>query len=647
MYRSFFVAVILLHLTTPSLERRVPYGPTVDPGVFVITQVRTCRGGQGYCILGHSCEIDKDFLPDDLGGHCKGLEKAFYPSANFICCRENPANAVGRPTTSTTTSPTTTTASPPPTTSLVTEIVMQTEQVTELVTLIEEITDVQMVTEVTKRKEEESAEERTVVETEVGTNLGVRPTVEAEVLRPGLVIDGPSLVEEILIESGGGGDGDDDDDDTRGAIVMDMVLDGDDMDVQVSKENGADADCDGKDTCLRKSAQPKKALRREEDDQDIADMAASGVIKTTKIDFEPERDELFAAVSEKRKRIQAMEERPKISSFRGPQKSNKVDLESQNAGVDQQRKKAGNVRAKVSEDTCGQLGGRSVLEAFGRAADGLLPDLVANWVTGHPTHKMASEYIGGGAVTSTVIYCWMAAVVSVWEDGRTEFLCTGSLVKKDLIVTSASCANYIRDHMAIEFHVILGDSNLNIDLPFGVQSIAVSSAVPHDDFSGEEGNDIGLIRMKEPAQMTKTVCLLCLPRAESGETNGNCTAVSYGTKVLRIEEDGRFRASAITDDSVGILRTSEYPAVDSELCGDGVGENLLCYGEEGFDQEEDCKVALDVGSPVVCSNGSEERHELTGLLTSDDVCARDKKPRPVTKVASHLDWIQEEYEHLW
>ena len=95
--------------------------------------------------------------------------------------------------------------------------------------------------------------------------------------------------------------------------------------------------------------------------------------------------------------------------------------------------------------------------------------------------------------------------------------------------------------MAIEFHVILGDSNLNIDLPFGVQSIAVSSAVPHDDFSGEEGNDIGLIRMKEPAEMTKTVCLLCLPRAESGETNGNCTAVSYGTKVLRIEEDGRFR----------------------------------------------------------------------------------------------------------
>ena len=96
----------------------------------------------------------------------------------------------------------------------------------------------------------------------------------------------------------------------------------------------------------------------------------------------------------------------------------------------------------MNEDSCGQLGGRSVFEAFGRAAEGLLPDLVANWVTGHPSHKMASEYIGGGAVTSTVIYCWMAAVVRVLDGGdKIEFLCTGSLVRKDLVVTSASCAN--------------------------------------------------------------------------------------------------------------------------------------------------------------------------------------------------------------
>ena len=59
------------------------------------------------------------------------------------------------------------------------------------------------------------------------------------------------------------------------------------------------------------------------------------------------------------------------------------------------------------------------------------------------------------------------------------------------------------------------------------------------------------------------------------------------------------------------------------------------------------QVALDVGSPVVCSYGGEERHELTGMLTMGDVCARNKRPRPVTKVLSHLDWIEEEYARLW
>ena len=60
-------------------------------GVFVITHISSCRNGAGYCILGFSCEVDKDFVKDDLGGHCTGLGEAFNPRASFVCCRENPA----------------------------------------------------------------------------------------------------------------------------------------------------------------------------------------------------------------------------------------------------------------------------------------------------------------------------------------------------------------------------------------------------------------------------------------------------------------------------------------------------------------------------------------------------------------------------
>ena len=71
-------------------EKHQNFGVISFSGVFVITHVDTCRGGAGYCILGFTCEIDKDFVADDLGGHCDGLVAAFNPKANFVCCKQNP-----------------------------------------------------------------------------------------------------------------------------------------------------------------------------------------------------------------------------------------------------------------------------------------------------------------------------------------------------------------------------------------------------------------------------------------------------------------------------------------------------------------------------------------------------------------------------
>ena len=44
--------------------------------------------------------------------------------------------------------------------------------------------------------------------------------------------------------------------------------------------------------------------------------------------------------------------------------------------------------------------------------------------------------ISGGRVTSTVLYCWVAAIVT--RDTE-EFVCTGTLVAEDLVITSGSC----------------------------------------------------------------------------------------------------------------------------------------------------------------------------------------------------------------
>ena len=92
---------------------------------------------------------------------------------------------------------------------------------------------------------------------------------------------------------------------------------------------------------------------------------------------------------------------------------------------------------------CGVKGGKSVLEAYGKKASEYMMDFfIDSWVFGKDAQQKArfedtQARIIGGKVTSTMLYCWIAAIVT--KEG--EFICTGTLVADDLVVTSGSCIN--------------------------------------------------------------------------------------------------------------------------------------------------------------------------------------------------------------
>ena len=137
-----------------------------------------------------------------------------------------------------------------------------------------------------------------------------------------------------------------------------------------------------------------------------------------------------------------------------------------------------------------------------------------------------------GDVTSTVLFCWMAAIMekSAKQDSD-QFICTGTLVEPDLIVTSASCTLRMFETGVDNFHVVLGDANLQIDLPFGVQIHEISEVIVHENYRPDDSfhyEDIGLIKIKTYAKMETTVCLLCLPDTFKSFENDNCTVVGYG-----------------------------------------------------------------------------------------------------------------------
>ena len=82
-----------------------------------------------------------------------------------------------------------------------------------------------------------------------------------------------------------------------------------------------------------------------------------------------------------------------------------------------------------------------------------------------------------------------------------------------------------------DFHVVLGDSNLKIDLPFGVQQHEISQVIVHENYRPDDSfhyQDIGLIKLQTFAKMETTVCMLCLPETFKEYSNNNCTVVGYG-----------------------------------------------------------------------------------------------------------------------
>ena len=91
------------------------------------------------------------------------------------------------------------------------------------------------------------------------------------------------------------------------------------------------------------------------------------------------------------------------------------------------------------------------------------------------------------------------------------------------------------------FRVVLGDANLKIDLPFGVQTHEILSVSVHEDYSPDDAfhhNDVGAVRLNSFAKMTDTVCLLCLPEAPKDFTGANCTVTGYGRPNLPGSSNG-------------------------------------------------------------------------------------------------------------
>ncbi|KAM4636803.1 anionic trypsin-like [Discoglossus pictus] len=194
--------------------------------------------------------------------------------------------------------------------------------------------------------------------------------------------------------------------------------------------------------------------------------------------------------------------------------------------------------------------------------------------------------------------------------------CGGSLINNLWVVSAAHCYKS-------KIQVRLGEHNIEV-LEGTEQFINSAQVIRHPRYNAYLlDNDIMLIRLSEPAQLSSRIQSISLPK----------TCAPAGT-MCHISGWGNTLSSG--SNYPDLLQCLDAPILTDQECHDSypsqITDNMICVGylEGGKDS---CQG--DSGGPVVC-NG-----ELQGVVSWGIGCALAGYPGVYTKVCNYVSWIEE------
>jgi hypothetical protein len=222
------------------------------------------------------------------------------------------------------------------------------------------------------------------------------------------------------------------------------------------------------------------------------------------------------------------------------------------------------------------------------------------------------------------------------------FLCTGSMISRDYMLTSATCVSRILNQDLNLFRVVLGSEHL-VHPSHGtgagdyrnIEEIRVhqnytsaemsSSTTTGGNYMRVKINDIALIKLSDSestSNESSSYCTICLPDPAQVWTGGtqDCTVTGYSHPADSNEADGFLH---------------QAPQSILEHCPPG--PNLICA--KGEKSAEACFSPRDAGSPLTCTvDGS---LKLAGIFSSGFHCGSEESPVHYTDVRNYVNWIRD------
>lgn len=157
---------------------------------------------------------------------------------------------------------------------------------------------------------------------------------------------------------------------------------------------------------------------------------------------------------------------------------------------------------------------------------------------------------------------WMAAL-SYQKDVGSEYLCGGSLIDPNVILTAAHCVN---GKEVASLRVRLGEwDTMTLNEIFPHSDHEVAKVIVHPGFGTTNlYNDIALLVLKTPAKLSVVVNPVCLPPQNYKFQNHKCTASGWG-----VDDFG----------AVGLYRNNlkmiDLPLVSPKQCQDSLRATKL------------------------------------------------------------------------